>query len=123
MKLLIIFGGLALIISKFFDVVSTIKRVRHYSGETNPIASRMMKKFGVQVSAWIIFVIVLLIVIYTVLVAFDTPTGFQIIYVALCIFITIVQSAVAYSNWKGEPNRITRVVIKIHQKINNAFKR
>ena len=121
LRYLIIFSGILVIITKLLDVLSTIKRIRHYSGESNPIASRLMRKFGIRITSWFIFGVVLTIMIYTMWASFDTPPGFQLTFVFLCLIISAIQGAVAISNWSGTPNAVTKKVVLIHQKINSLL--
>lgn len=122
MRILLIFAGILVVLTKLFDVLSTLKRIRHYSGETNPFVNRMMRVFGIRVTVWFVFGLVVAIMIYTIWASFDTTLRFQIIYLVFCIFITVIQGAVAHSNWYGKLNPITNGVINIHQQINKLFK-
>jgi hypothetical protein len=121
-RFLLIFAGIFVVLTKLFDVLSTLKRIRHFSGETNPFVNRMMRIFGIRLTVWFVFGLVVAIMIYSLWVTFDTSLDFQIIYLVLCIFITVIQGAVAYSNWYGKLNPITNGVITIHQQINKLFK-
>lgn len=103
-----------LILTKLLDVLSTLKRIRHYSNETNPFARKMMLHWGPRATVWIVFAIALLIICVAGGMAFLLRPVFQIIYLFFGSAISGVQFAVAAANWTGRDNFVTSQVRKVY---------
>jgi len=114
MKTQVIITTFLLITTKLADVVSTLRIIRKSRQETNPIGQRMMYYWGVQKSAWAVFGIALIIIIAAGTAALFGPLAYQVAFVVLGIFISIVQAGVALCNWTGRENRVSRFVLKFY---------
>lgn len=125
MNVLVLFIALLLILTKFLDVMSTLYRIHHASQETNPIAGRWMAKYGVKRVSWGVFVVVVVIVsLATTLVWISPfPNLTKGAYILLGLFISIIQAAVAHTNYSGRYNIITRFVGKLHGWMGRIFLR
>ena len=103
-----------LIITKICDVVSTIQRISHPHGETNPIAQRMMLRFGMIRATWGVFVLSLIIIGVAGLAALTGSFMMQLLFIAAGVVISFVQGSVAHCNWTGRENGVTRWVRVLH---------
>lgn len=112
---------LLLIITKFLDVLSTIKRITHPSIETNPFAKRLMVRFGIRSTAWGVFGLVVLITLIAGRIALDGQQDLEFLFIGLGIFLSIVQFSVAHNNWTRKPNLITKWVWKYHNGIQSIL--
>jgi len=123
MNVLVLFIASLLILTKFLDVMSTLYRIHHASQETNPIAGRWMAKYGVKRVSWGVFVVVVVIVILSSFIVWISPfkTLALTIFILLGLFVSIVQSAVAYANYKGRNNLVTRIVRRVHRLLEMTF--
>jgi len=105
-----------LILTKFLDVWSTIRRIQHAEQETHPFASRWMGKYGVKRVSWAVFSLVIGIVILATLLVWINP--FPVLtkgaFILLGLFVSLVQAAVAHTNYTGQYNFVTRWVGKMH---------
>lgn len=123
MNLLVYLVISLLIITKLMDVLSTIIRIKHPQIETNPLARKMMKKIGIKTTAWIVFAIVVIIVLFMGGIALTSNPGYQIFFVVFGFVLSVIQFAVAHNNWTMRHNFITRLVLMYHRKINSLFRR
>ena len=111
-----------LVISKLVDVLSTLARIRSVNVESNPIARGLMKKIGIKKSVWLIFLISLTIILITGSVALSFGIIYQVFFVLLGLFISVVQFSVAHSNLSGKGNLITRYLLQFHDFINQIMR-
>jgi hypothetical protein len=123
MNLLVYLAISLLIITKLMDVLSTIVRIKHPQIETNPLARKLMTKIGIKMTAWIVFLIVVIIVLIMGEIALTSEPSYQIFFLTFGLVVSIIQFAVALSNWTRRPNFITRLVLIYHRKINSVFRR
>jgi len=123
MNILVFIIASLIIITKLLDVMSTLYRIHHSSQETNPIAGRLMEKYGVKRVSWAVFFLVVLIVILSSFIVWISPfkTLALNIFILLGLFVSIVQSAVAYANYKGRNNLVTRIVRRVHRLLEMTF--
>ena len=123
LQIAVVVVSLALVATKFFDCWSTAVHMQGPSDETNPLARAAMVRFGPSFTIWAIFGLVLAIVAMvggsaysaaTDLLDQPNPPVLKLFavwgYILLALFISLVQAAVAHSNWTGRPNPITRAV-------------
>jgi hypothetical protein len=115
MKVLVTITIALLIVTKFLDVVSTAVRVRESHQETNPFAQNAMGSIGVSKTVWIVFGIALVIIVAAGTAALLGPLGYQIAFVVIGIFISIMQAGVALCNWTGRHNWISGLVLRFHK--------
>jgi len=73
MNILVFIIASLIIITKLLDVMSTLYRIHHSSQETNPIAGRLMEKYGVKRVSWAVFFLVVLIVILSSFIVWISP--------------------------------------------------
>lgn len=123
MNLLVYLAISLLIITKLIDVLSTIIIIQHPQIETNPLARKLMTKIGIKMTAWIVFLIVVIIVLIMGEIALTSEPRYQIFFLTFGLIVSIIQFAVALSNWTRRPNFITRLVLIYHRKINSLFRR
>jgi hypothetical protein len=112
-----------LIVTKLLDVLSTIRRIRNASAETNPIARKMMYRFGTTKSIWMFFILALIIITITGFMAIRETLVFQILFVTVGIFISTIQFAVAICNWTGVDNLVTKRIRKFHSFVRQLLTR
>jgi len=122
MNLLVYLAISLMIITKLMDVLSTIIRIKHPQIETNPLARKLMTKIGIKMTAWIVFSIVVIIVLIMGGIALTSEPSYQIFFLTFGLIVSIIQFAVALSNWTRRPNFITRLVLTYHRKINSVFR-
>ena len=103
-----------LIITKLCDVASTLQRLRHPHGETNPLARQTMLRVGTTKAVWIVFVLALIIIILAGWAAIKGGNIMQALFIVAGVVISIVQGSVAHCNWTRRENVITRRVRTLH---------
>lgn len=120
MELIIYMAAFLLTISKFLDCWTTSVRITHLEQEKNPLARLLMRKLGIQTAIWLVFVLTTLIVFFTVFAAMDPGSGqaVQTAFVLIAAFISVVQFAVAHTNYYGKLNPITRFMLKRYKRWN-----
>ena len=119
--MLISFVIFLLILTKLLDVLSTLRRIRFASNETNPFARKLMYQWGPQTTVWIVFGIALVIIGVAGFLAYLMGPVFQIAFIVLGFFISVVQFAVAAANRSDKDNLITRQVRKFYGIIQQLF--
>ena len=106
--------AILLVSTKILDVLTTLFRINNAHDENNPFAQRLMNILGIHKTIFIVFIIAMMIIAATTYEALTTKSYFQIVFVIIGIFISIVQGAVAHSNWYGVENIVTKQIRKIH---------
>ena len=114
MTALVLFVAGNLTISKALDCLTTLVRITHVSEEQNPIARTFMKRLGIRLTIIIVFVITCLIVALTTALALSAfaPDAYRLGFVAVGAFVSLVQYAVALSNWRQKTNLVTRALLR-----------
>jgi hypothetical protein len=98
-----------IILTKWLDCYSTVKRIPHASVERNRWARGWMQRFGVRQVVWAVLVLVVVIVaIYTALLYWMNLMYIHLAYWIIAVTISIVQLAIAHTNWTGRYNMITK---------------
>ncbi|OWY21419.1 hypothetical protein C7N43_06960 [Sphingobacteriales bacterium UPWRP_1] len=120
MELTIYTAAFLLVLSKFLDCWTTSLRITHLEQEKNPLARFLMRKIGIQTTIWFIFAFTTALVLLTVFSALAPHTGqaVQWAFVLLAAVISVVQFAVAYTNYYGKLNPITRFMLKRYKRWN-----
>lgn len=120
MEIIIYTAAFLLVLSKFLDCWTTSVRITHLEQEKNPLARLLMRKIGIQTAIWLVFVFTTLIVLFTVFAAMDPGSGHavQIAFVLLAAFISVVQFAVAHTNYYSKLNPITRFMLNRYKRWN-----
>ena len=103
-----------LVLTKLFDVASTLQRLEHPDAETNPIARQTMIRFGTTKAVLIVFVLAIIIIILAGWAAVNGGKIMQALFTVTGVAISIVQGSVAHCNWTGKDNFITRRVRTLH---------
>lgn len=114
---LIWLSALAVVISKYLDVWSTLRKLESPRDEKNPLAAYLMKKWGIKWTVWGIFALVIVIVAYALLytlVIEDTPQV-KCAFIIVATLISIVQASVVASNLSGRLNPVTRWLMTIYK--------
>lgn len=123
MKVYVYIVMVLLLITKLFDVLSTINRIQHPSIETNPIAQKLMIRFGIGKTAWGVFGFVTVIILIAGGIALDSHQYIKILFIIFGLFLSIVQFAVAHNNWTRRTNFITKLILRYHSRIQKLLKR
>lgn len=116
MNLAIFIVSLFVIVSKFLDCYTTSIQITSISQERNPIARKMMRKFGVQTTIWAIFFLSITIVSISVLILFVyfNTIAFKILFIVSSLIISIFQFAVAYTNKTKRLNIFTKLLLRMY---------
>lgn len=110
-----------LILSKLADVLSTLGRIRHADEETNPMARALMRRVGLSGAAWLVFALAILIIGVTARAAIAGDLGMKILFIVAGTGISVVQAAVAHTNWTGRDNFITRRARMLHGRLQDSL--
>ena len=104
----------AIIITKFFDCITTQQKIRGIGMEMNPIARVMMQRIGIKGTIWLIFAVTIVITILCqVWIQFTTESIlWDYYYMLMGTFTAIVQGATALNNHIGRSNLITKNMFK-----------
>jgi len=103
-----------LILTKLCDVVSTLQRLEHPHGETNPVARTTMLRVGTTKAVWTVFVLALIIIGISGWAAINGGKIMQALFIVAGVVISIIQGSVAHCNWTRRDNVITRRVRILH---------
>ena len=104
----------AIIITKFFDCITTQQKIRGIGMEMNPIARVMMQRIGIKGTIWLIFAVTIVITILCqVWIQLTTESIlWDYYYMLMGTFTAIVQGAKALNNHIGRSNLITKNMFK-----------
>lgn len=117
MNILLITTSTLLIITKLYDCLSTLARIKRPTHESNPLARRMMLRYGTKTTVWLMFVVtVVAVVLSHAFVWWKDSAIYQGLYICIGLFISLIQFAVARANISGSDNAITRLV-RVYLKI------
>lgn len=108
MTLLVGLTSLVLVLTKLLDAVTTYIRMSAVIQETNPLARGLMSQFGVRTTIWLTTLLAIGIISVSAGVAYRGSFWTQILFFIAGVLISIIQAAVAHSNWYGVDNFITR---------------
>ena len=110
MRLLVAFAALTLVLTKLLDVLSTLHRIKDVQEETNPLARGLMSRVGPRKAIWAVFLLAIGIIVVSTVIALRGGLVMQILFFIVAILISLIQGAVALSNWLGKDNFITKYV-------------
>lgn len=110
-----------LVVTKFFDAYSTLKRINTYRSEINPLARRMMARTGTRQAVWFIFIFSIMIIGLAGSTALSGNLTLQWFFIVLGILLSIIQAAVAQSNWMGKDNIITVQIRRLYAGFQNVL--
>ena len=103
-----------LIITKLMDVLSTLRLLRDPMMETNPIARKLMHRLGMKGTVWLIFIVAIILIVTSGVISLYAGVVYQSAFILLGLFISVIQFAVAYTNWTGTDSFITEAIRKLH---------
>jgi len=108
----------AIIISKFLDCWTTSIKITNVDQEANPLARKLFGIFGSHKTIWFIFGISVLIVSLShwLLLTFYHRALYKILYIIIGLIVSIVQLAVAHTNWTRRLNFFTKILMKRYSK-------
>ena len=108
----------AIIITKYFDCITTQRKIRGIGMEMNPIARVLMQRIGIKGTIWMIFVITIITTILCQLwIQLKTESILWDYGYILTGSITVtVQAATALNNHQGRPNMITKQLFRVLSK-------
>ena len=111
--------SVAIIITKYFDCITTQRKIKGIGMEMNPIARVMMQRIGIKGTIWMIFGIT---IITTILCQLWIQLKSESIlldygYILTGTFTAMVQGATALNNHQGRPNFITLLILKSTRKL------
>ena len=107
--------SVAIIITKFFDCITTQRKIRGIGMELNPIARVMMQRIGIKETIWLIFAVTIII---TILCQVWIQLATESILLDYCYILTgtftaIVQGATALNNHQGKANMVTKQLFRV----------
>ena len=110
----------AIIITKFFDCITTQGKIRGIGMEVNPIARVMMQRIGIKGTIWLIFAITIIVTILCqVWIQIQTESIlWDYCYIVTGTFTAIVQGATALNNHKSKANLITKTMFRFIKLMN-----
>ena len=110
----------AIIITKFFDCITTQRKIRGIGREMNPIARVMMQRIGIKGTIWLIFAITIIVTILCqVWIQIQTESIlWDYCYIVTGTFTAIVQGATALNNHKSKANLITKTMFRFIKLMN-----
>lgn len=102
-----------IIISKFLDCYTTTSQITSVTQERNPLARKVMKRFGIHTTIWVIFGFTIIIVGISIwlLFSFYDSIFYKVIYIALGLVVALTQFAVAHTNKTKRLNIFTRILL------------
>lgn len=111
---LICLSSLLVIVSKFLDCYTTDRVVREIRQERNPLARWLMQRLGMRFTIWGIFVLTVLLVIAALYMLYgdDPSILYKLAYIAIALFSSGAQAAVAHTNATGRLNVFTRFLLR-----------
>lgn len=115
-----VFGAALMIVSsKFLDAYTTSKRIKSVAHERNPVARNLMKLIGTHTAVWLLFMVIFLVVIFVLFKIYTAtqhiPSGYKVAFIVIGIFISVLQFAVAHTNYYRRKNFITSFLLKIYR--------
>lgn len=107
--------------TKLLDVLSTLAMIRNTDNETNPFARGLMKHLGPGKTVWLVFILALAIISIAGFAALRGGLIMQIAFIAVGLAVSVIQGAVAFANWTGAENFITRQVRAFYSTLGRRF--
>jgi len=112
-----------LIITKLCDVLSTLHRNEKAHSETNPIAKHMMICVGTKKAIWLVFLLALIIIGIAGISAINGNMIMKALFICAGAAISFIQGAVAYCNWTGKDNAITKHIRIMHSSFHQLLRK
>ena len=113
------FTSLMVIITKWFDCISTLKKIQVIQMESNPIARALMYRLGIRGTVWFAFAVAVLVTVLSQLYVqlWTAHPAWDWAYVFTGLFTAVIQGATALNNYQGKPNFITLLIFKTIRKL------
>lgn len=113
------FVSAAVILTKWFDCTSTLKKIQGIQMESNPIARALMYRLGIRGTVWFAFAVAVLVTVLSQLYVqlWTVHPAWDWAYVFTGLFTTVIQGATALNNYQGKPNFISLLIFKIIRKL------
>ena len=110
----------AIVTSKYFDCITTQRKIRGIGMEMNPIARVMMQRIGIKGTIWLIFAVTIIITILCqVWIQLTTESILlDYCYILMGTFTVTVQGATALNNHQGSPNFVTKRLFYLLRRVN-----
>ena len=110
MNILVFLAAFLLVLTKLLDILSTLYMIKDVRDETNPLARGLMSRVGPRKAIWAVFILALGIIAVSSVIALRGGLVMQNLFFIAAILISLIQGAVALSNWQGKDNFITKYV-------------
>ena len=113
------FVSVAVILTKWFDCTSTLKKIQGIQMESNPIARALMYRLGIRGTVWFAFAVAVLVTVLSQLYVqlWTVHPAWDWAYVFTGLFTAVIQGATALNNYRGKPNFITYILLKVVSRI------
>jgi len=113
------FISAAVILTKWFDCTSTLKKIEGIQMESNPIARAFMYRLGIRGTVWFAFALAVLVTVLSQLYIhlWTVHPAWDWAYVFTGLFTAVIQGATALNNYHGRPNLITLLIFKLREKL------
>jgi len=105
-----------LIATKLLDAMSTLKRVC-VQQETNPFARKLMLRLGKNKAIGVVTMLACAVIIISCITALAGGGFMRSLFLVVGVAVSVVQAAVAHSNWTDSLNPITRWVLSLHHRL------
>ena len=124
MTILVGITALAILLTKLMDCISTLRAVPHPDAEINPLARRVMRRIGVRATVAMAFALTVVIVAVAASLVLLCPGPiYAWLFVGGGLLVSVVQSAVAHTNWTGRWNVFTRLARRLAIRIGTVSSR
>ena len=109
-----------IIVTKFFDSLTTQRKIKGVEMEMNPIARILMHRYGINGTIWGIFAITIVITaVSQYWIQFSTTAIlWDCGYIITGSFTALVQGATALNNYQGRPNFVTKRLFHLLRRVN-----
>ena len=110
----------AIIITKYFDCITTQRKIRGIGMEMNPIARVMMRRIGIKGTIWLIFgITIITTILFQLWIQLKTESIlWDYGYILTGAFTAMVQGATALNNHQGRPNFVTKHLFHLLRRVN-----
>ena len=107
--------SIAIIITKYFDCITTQRKIRGVAMEFNPIARGLMHRLGIKTTIWLAFAITIVVTALSQYwIQYQTDSIlWDYGYILSGGFTALIQGATALNNHQGRPNMVTRQLFRL----------
>ena len=109
------FTSAAVILTKWFDCISTLNKIQGIQMESNPIARALMYRLGIRGTVWFAFAVAVLVTVLSQLYVqlWTVHPAWDWAYVFTGLFTAVIQGATALNNYQGRSNFVTKSLFRI----------